>query len=170
MTSPSSARSTGAGARRIRHAHSHGRRGASGRKTRQAQVPVISVYIRQEGVEVDRSARAHIRRKLRTKLAKFAASVERASVRIADLNGPRGGIDRVCRIKVVLRGLPSVVFEQRGATLEAVVNGALTGVERTVRRSVQRRRMAPIKGKRRARGRGSRPARARSPGGPMPPR
>jgi hypothetical protein len=112
----------------------------------------MSVYIRQEGVEVDRSAPAHIRRKLRAKLANFAACVERASVRIADLNGPRGGIDRVCRIKVVLRGLPSLVFEQRGATLEAVVNGALTGMERAVRRSVQRRRMAPIKGRRRAPG------------------
>jgi sigma 54 modulation/S30EA-like ribosomal protein len=117
--------------------------------TRRTEVPVIPTYIRQEGVEVDQRARTHIRRKLRTKLAKFAASVERASVRIGDLNGPRGGVDQVCRIKVVLSGLPSVVFEQRGATLEAVVDGALTGVERAVRRSVQRRRMAPTKGGRR---------------------
>ena len=88
----------------------------STRKPRRTEVPVISIYIRQEGVEVDQSARTHIRRKLRTKLAKFAASVERASVRIGDLNGPRGGIDHVCRIKVVLSGLPSVVYERRGAS------------------------------------------------------
>ena len=121
----------------------------STRQRRRTEVPVISTYIRQEGVEVDQSARTHIRRKLRTKLAKFAASVERASVRIGDLNGPRGGVDQVCRIKLVLSGLPSVVFEQRGATLEAVVDGALTGVERSVRRRLQRKRMKPLKGGRR---------------------
>jgi hypothetical protein len=117
----------------------------STRKRRRTEVPVISVYIRQEGGEVNRSARTHIRRKLRTKLAKFAASVERASVRIGDLNGPRGGIDHVCRIKVVLSGLPSVVYERRGPSLELVVDGALAGVEQAVRRRLQRRRMAPVK-------------------------
>ncbi len=124
-------------------------RGALRRKDRRIEVPVIPTYIRQEGVEVDQSTRTAIRRKLRTKLAKFAASVERASVRIGDLNGPRGGVDQVCRIKLVLSGLPSVVFEQRGATLEAVVDGAITGVERSVRRRLQRRRMTPLKGGRR---------------------
>lgn len=112
----------------------------STRKRRRTEVPVISTYIRQEGVEVDQSARTHIRRKLRTKLAKFAASIERVSVRIGDLNGPRGGIDQVCRIKVVLSGLPSVVYERRGRSLESAVDGALAGVEQAVRRRLQRRR------------------------------
>jgi hypothetical protein len=151
MTLLSAALSSRAGDRQIAAAHSDGRRGASRRKSRRTQVPVIPIYIRQEGVEINRSARARIRRELRTKLVKFAASVERASVRIGDLNGPRGGVDQVCRIKVVLSGLPSVVLEQRGATLDGAVHGALIGVERAVRRSVQRRRMAPIKAKRRRR-------------------
>jgi hypothetical protein len=86
----------------------------------------------------------YIRRKLGTKLGKFANSIERVSVRTEDVNGPRGGVDQVCRIKVVLSGLPSVVFESRGATLSAAVDGALTGVERAVRRTVQRRRMKSL--------------------------
>jgi CBS domain-containing protein len=86
----------------------------------------------------------YIRRKLGTKLGKFASSIERVSVRTEDVNGPRGGVDQVCRIKVVLSGLPSVVFESRGATLGAAVDAALTGVERAVRRTVQRRRMKPL--------------------------
>jgi CBS domain-containing protein len=45
----------------------------------------------------------------------------------------------------------SVVFEERGATLEAAVDGAVAGVERAVRRSAQRRRMTPLKGGRRRR-------------------
>ena len=108
-------------------------------------LPLVPAYIRLAGATVDPVGRAYIRRKLRTKLAKFGASVERVSIRMEDLNGPRGGVDQVCRIKVVLSGLPSVILEQRGASLEAAVDGALDGVERAVRRRVQRRRMAPLK-------------------------
>jgi hypothetical protein len=79
------------------------------------------------------------------KLGRFARSIERVSVRIEDVNGPRGGIDQVCRIKVVLKGLPSVVFEGRDVSVNAAVDRALAGTERRVRRSLQRRRMSPIR-------------------------
>jgi hypothetical protein len=79
------------------------------------------------------------------RLGKFTPSIERVSVRTQDVNSSRGGIDRVCRIKVVLSGLPSVVFESRDASLNAAVDGALAGVERAVRRTLQRRRMKPLR-------------------------
>jgi len=37
------------------------------------------------------------------------------------------------------------VFQGRDASLEAAIDSALTGAERAVRRSVQRRRMKPIR-------------------------
>jgi CBS domain-containing protein len=107
-----------------------------------SQVPA---NIRAAGIELDQDDRAYIRQTLGMKLGKYATSIERVSVRIKDVNGPRGGVDQVCRIKVVLSGLPSVVFQSQAASLKDVINGALTGVERAVRRRVQRRRMKPIK-------------------------
>jgi CBS domain-containing protein len=111
------------------------------RESGRTAAPLVPTYIRPRGIELGQEDRTYIRRKLGMKLGKFATSVERVSVRVEDLNGPRGGVDHVCRIKVVLSGLPSVVFEARGASLEAAVDGALAGVERAVRRSLQRRRM-----------------------------
>jgi ribosome-associated translation inhibitor RaiA len=90
-------------------------------------------------------ARDYVRRKLGSKLEKFSGAIERVSVRVEDVNGPRGGVDQACRIKVVLRGLPSVVFESRDASLNAAVDGALSGVPRAVRRATQRRRMKPLR-------------------------
>ena len=114
-------------------------------KGRRADASTVTVHVRALGVEVGADERAYIRRKLGIKFDKFAPSVGRVSVRIADTNGPKGGVDKVCRIKVVLSGLPSIVVEQRDPTLAAAIDGALAGAERAVRRSLQRRRMKPIK-------------------------
>ncbi|HSA56526.1 MAG TPA: HPF/RaiA family ribosome-associated protein [Gemmatimonadaceae bacterium] len=111
-------------------------------RTRASMVPA---NIRMSGVELDESARARIRKRLGAKLGKFATSIERVSVRVEDANGPRGGVDKLCRIKAVLSGLPSVVVQNQAGTLVAAINRALMGVERAVRRALQRKRQTPRK-------------------------
>src|SRR5690242_3377118 len=76
----------------------------------------IPAHIRAEKATLNDADRDYLRRKLGAKLGKFARAVERVSVRIRDVNGPRGGIDKRCAIKVVLTGLPSVVVEEQQAS------------------------------------------------------
>lgn len=99
----------------------------------------IPTHVRAVGAPVDGDDRAYLRRKLGRKLGKFVRAVERVSVRIRDVNGPKGGVDKACRIKVVLAGLPSVVVEEQHASLQAAMDRAMQRSERAVRRSVQRR-------------------------------
>ena len=104
-------------------------------------------HVRLIGVELDDDEQAYVRRKLGMKLGKFATSIERISVRVTDMNGPRGGVDQVCNIKVVLSGLPSVVIERRHAALHAAIDVALRATEQAVRKSIHRRRMKPLRGR-----------------------
>ncbi len=97
-------------------------------------------YIRAVGVQLGSDAKDYLRRKLGRKLGKFARRIERASVRIEDVNGPRGGVDKRCRIKVVMSGLPSVVVEHSHESLRAAMDGALARVERAVRQAADTRR------------------------------
>ena len=115
------------------------------RNVGRTEAPQVPAHVRVIGVELDQTERADIRKALGAKLGKFATSIERVSVRVADVNGPRGGVDKMCRIKVVLSGLPSVLFESQATTLKDAINGALVGSERGVRRSVQRRDTKPQK-------------------------
>lgn len=108
--------------------------------------PDIPTNIRVSGVDVTDEERVYIRQRLGMKLGKFATSIERVTVRLKDVNGTRGGVDKNCNIKVVLSGLPSVVFESQSASLRDAVNEAIAGIERVVRRSVQRRQTSPLKG------------------------
>ena len=102
-------------------------------------------HVRVIGVELDEDNRALIRRKLGMKLGKFAASIERITVRVTDANGPRGGVDHVCNVKVVLSGLPSVVVERRDVTPHAAIDRSLRATEQAVRKSLGRRRMKPLR-------------------------
>jgi CBS domain-containing protein len=112
--------------------------------TGRTKAPLIPAHIRVVGVHLSADSRADIRRKLGNKLGKFAASIERVSVRVKDVNGPRGGVDQLCRIKVVLSELPSVVFNCQDASAEVAINGAIAGAERAVRKALRRRRMKPV--------------------------
>lgn len=78
--------------------------------------------------------RERIRSLLGRKLAKYAAHIERATIRIDDVNGPRGGVDTLCKIKIVISGSPSTVVEERGVVVEDVVVVAARVAARAVRR------------------------------------
>jgi hypothetical protein len=102
------------------------------------------VHIRVLGVEMEDGDRDNIVRKLGMKLGKFASSIERITVRLSDANGPKGGRDQICQIKVVLSGLPSIVVEERAAALHTASEGAMKATALAVRRRVQRRRLKAL--------------------------
>ena len=118
---------------------------APGRNSARTPEPTVQAHIRALGIHLNENTRTSIRRKLDRKFRKFARSIERMSVRLKDVNGPRGGVDHVCRIKVVLRNLPSVVYEKQDVSLDTAFGGALAGAERAVRRTLQRVRGKPIR-------------------------
>jgi hypothetical protein len=101
-------------------------------------------HIRVIGATLSSKERDDIARKLGMRLGKFASSIERVTVRLSDVNGPKGGVDHKCLIKVVLSGLPSVVVERRDSALERAVNAAIGAAAQAVKRSVQRRRLKPL--------------------------
>lgn len=77
---------------------------------------------------------ARILKQLASRVSRFGhgALIERGTVRFEDVNGPKGGLDTICRIKLVVSGRPSVIAEKRatsvgGAFAQAVqtVGGAL---------------------------------------------
>ena len=102
-------------------------------------------HIRVFSVAVTRDNRESMARKLGMKLGKYASSIERITVRLSDANGPKGGRDLVCQIKVVLSGLPSIVVEERDSGLPRAFERAMKATALAVRGSVQRRRLKALR-------------------------
>src|SRR5579871_5977526 len=83
--------------------------------------------LRTSGVDVDEATREHVRRSLGAKLEKLAPHIERLTVRFTDVNGPRGGVDIDCAVKVVLSGQRSVVYRMQGRNAREAIDRAVPG-------------------------------------------
>ncbi|WP_437550844.1 hypothetical protein WME95_08725 [Sorangium sp. So ce327] len=94
--------------------------------------------VRTFGVGVDEATRAHVRQTLGAKLGRFAPDIERLTVRFTDVNGPRGGVDVACDVKVVLSGHPSVVYQMRGHEPRETIDRAVPGIVRAVQSALER--------------------------------
>ena len=76
-----------------------------------------------------------IHKKLDERLADAQTLVERGTVRFEDINGPRGGVDTVCRIKLVLKRRPSIVAEERAGNPRTAFHRALPVAMRALDRT-----------------------------------
>jgi ribosomal subunit interface protein len=82
----------------------------------------------------------HVESRLRLSLGAAADRIESVSVRLSDVNGPRGGEDMRCRIVVYLRQGRAVVTEAVDENLYAAVDAAVARAKEAVWRFLRRRR------------------------------
>ena len=94
--------------------------------------------IRAKGMTVSNETDRHVRKRISSALDRYADRIERLTVRFEDVNGPRGGVDIVCRAKVVLSNLPSVIVEERGATDREAFARVASSLVRAVRKTLDR--------------------------------
>jgi hypothetical protein len=104
---------------------------ASRGRTSVAKTPIA---IRSR-VDLEQGFDERIRKDLARKLGRAAPLLERGTVRFEDVNGPRGGVDTLCRIKLVLSGRPSVQVEQVGVNPEMAFALAVPAVVRALERA-----------------------------------
>jgi putative sigma-54 modulation protein len=82
----------------------------------------------------------HVEGRVRLSLGAAAERIESVSVRLSDVNGPRGGEDKRCRVVVYLRQGRDVVTEAVDGDLYAAVDAAVGRAKEAVWRFVHRRR------------------------------
>jgi putative sigma-54 modulation protein len=81
----------------------------------------MELSIRTRSVEITDDLRDLICRRLKFALDVFGDRVTRASVYLADVNGPRGGVDKACHLAVAVCGIGDVFVRETGFTAEAAV-------------------------------------------------
>jgi hypothetical protein len=104
-------------------------------RTRVSETPL---KIRVSGVDLPEGFEPRARALLGRRLGRFATHIERATVRFEDINGPRGGVDTVCRIKLAVSHRPTVLVERRAVDADLALKRSATAAAQAMDRSIGR--------------------------------
>ncbi len=81
---------------------------------------------------------AHARKRLGFALGKLAHRIKSAAVRITDVNGPRGGLDKHCLVRVELHPRGTVVLSDTATDAYGAIDRATGRLKHAVRKAIDR--------------------------------
>lgn len=99
----------------------------------------MKIDIRTRDIDLSESLHEHIERRLLFALGRFGTRVIAVTVVLEDLNGPRGGIDKQCRMTAVVASARHLRVEVRDTDMLTAIDCAADRLGRTVAREVDRR-------------------------------
>ena len=100
----------------------------------------MQINIQAHGFTATEALRNHVTRRLQHALGCCSDRITRTTVRLLDVNGPRGGVDKRCQIQVRLASLADVVIEDTEADLYVAIDRAAERAGRTAVRHLARQR------------------------------
>jgi len=98
----------------------------------------MQIDIQARHFTLTNALRSHIEHRIRLALTCCDDHIQRVMVRLSDINGPRGGVDKHCHIQIVLAGLPDIVIEDTEADMYVAINRASDRAGRTLVRKINR--------------------------------
>ena len=90
--------------------------------------------IRIQRLDLHHEVSHYIERRLRFSPSRLASRLRTVNVRVFDVNGPRGGIDKCCRITAHILPSETVVLQEVDADLFAAIDRAARRISRTFTR------------------------------------
>jgi putative sigma-54 modulation protein len=100
----------------------------------------MQIEIKTRGIETTNELRSRVERRIRFALGRFGAEVSSVLVRLDDINGPRGGVDKRCHVVIAGARIGGVTIDALDADMIVAVELALARAARSVRRSLERLR------------------------------
>jgi ribosomal subunit interface protein len=94
---------------------------------------MMNISIQCRGFSLTEALDNHVQQRLGFALARAGNRLRRVDVRLSDINGPRGGVDKRCLIEARLSG-KTIVVEEVQADLYAAIDRAAGRIGRTVLR------------------------------------
>jgi ribosome-associated translation inhibitor RaiA len=100
----------------------------------------MKIEVRFRGLDPSEALRAHAARRIHFHLSRFGNEISAVLVRIADVNGPKGGVDKRCQVTVRGPRLGSTILDETSGDAYSAVDVAVERTGRSVGRELHRAR------------------------------
>ena len=102
----------------------------------------MKVSVRARGIEWSDELQKLVERSIAFAVDRYSSQVRQVSVYLTDVNGPRGGVDKLCQITADLRRRMPVLILEKGENLLATVNRATRRLSYRIGKTIQRPKAA----------------------------
>ncbi|MFA6040648.1 MAG: HPF/RaiA family ribosome-associated protein [Methylophilus sp.] len=92
--------------------------------------------IKTQGFTLTESIRQYTERRLQYGVSFANDNIQRVTVNLSDINGPRGGEDKRCQILITMPHMPSVVIEDTESNLYVAIDRAVERASRALTRQL----------------------------------
>ena len=100
----------------------------------------MNLDIQTSGMKASPGLRRFVRRRVDFAFSTRSDQVGRILIRLADVNGPRGGDDKSCLVQVRIPGQPDVIVETVESNLYVAIHRAIDRAGWTTARKIERHR------------------------------
>lgn len=100
----------------------------------------MHIDIRSQGFDLTDGLRDHAERRLNFALDWARHNIGKVVLRLTDINGPRGGQDKRCQLRIPLPRMRAVVIEETAADLYLAIDRSIDRAGRALERRLSRQR------------------------------
>jgi putative sigma-54 modulation protein len=100
----------------------------------------MKIDIQTRGFETTESIRDYASRRLQFAISWIGSNVSGVNVTLSDLNGPKGGRDKCCAIRLQIAGEPSVLIADKEVDLYVAIDRSADRCKSLLARRMSRRR------------------------------
>jgi putative sigma-54 modulation protein len=99
----------------------------------------MQIIINNDNQILDELASQKTETRIASAFSKFGYNVESVELTTRDVSGPRGGVDKECRVVVSLRKMEDVAAATIDASLPRAISRSINRAERAVARKIELR-------------------------------
>lgn len=100
----------------------------------------MMINIHARGCYLSRTRKNRVLTQLRLHFGRFAEKIARIEATLSDENGPKGGVDKRCKLKIDMDKHPAVLVQHKATSIQAALQNAVHKGKRSVVRAVDRQR------------------------------
>ncbi|MCD8521212.1 MAG: HPF/RaiA family ribosome-associated protein [Saccharospirillaceae bacterium] len=101
---------------------------------------MMVIEIQTRNIHLSNKLRGMLRKRVEQAFDRLQHHVQKVCIRLADVNGPKGGIDKSCQFHLSLSDHPDVIVRSQASELEVAINKSAARSARALMRRIGKRR------------------------------